>query len=103
MPTANYPNEVIEMNENDPTREHFDGFSTNEEVLAKSGGGQSEAIEDATTEDIQADLKSIEEMRTQAETTKKKGLRHQPSMYAAKKRKHKLALQRAARKRQRRK
>jgi len=82
MPSASYPNEVVE---------------------AKSGGGQSEAIEQITEEEIKSDLKSIEEMQVETVAPKKKGLRHQPSMYAARKRKHKIALQRSARKRQRRK
>ena len=77
-----------------PTQNHGDAWTGG--VEAKSGGGQSEVSQ----EEIQADLKSIEEMREDI-PTKEKGLRHQPSMYAAKKRKHKMALQKAARKRQR--
>ena len=91
------------MNENDPTLNHGDGYTTEQphEVLAKSGGGRSEAIEDVTIEEIQDDLKSIEEMRIQAVAPKRKGLRNTPSLHVAKKRKHKLALQKTARKRQR--
>ena len=83
------------MNENDPTQNHGDGYA------AQSGGGQSEAIKEVTADEVREDLKSIEEMRSTAEAPKVKGLRHTPSMYAAKKRKHKIALQKAARKRQR--
>lgn len=72
------------MNETDPTVSHKEGWTGAEEIDA---------------EEIVEDLKSLEEM--EYEVPNKKGLRHTPSMYAAKKRKQKIALQKAARKRQR--
>lgn len=56
---------------------------------------------EVTEEEIQEDLKSIEEMIGDGNPTKVKGLRHTPSMNADKKRKHKIKLQKEARKKQR--
>jgi len=89
------------MNENDPTVSHGSGFSGAIDGEKIREENDEEIIQNVTSEEIQEDLKSIEEMRVETVAPKRKGLRHQPSMYAAKKRKHKLALQRAARKRQR--
>lgn len=61
----------------------------------ESGTGYTGA-EDAV--EIQEDINTIEAMRSDV---KRKGLRHTPSMHTAKKRKRKIALQKASRKRNR--
>lgn len=56
---------------------------------------------EVTEEEIQADLKEINEMKVDATPMKVKGLRHQPPQNKDAKRKHKIQLQKEARKAQR--
>lgn len=74
--------------------EAIDGELLREEV-------DNDIIENITREEIQEDLKSIEEMREDTAPVKQKGLRHAVAKNALIKRKHKIKLQTEARKAQR--
>ena len=90
------------MNENDPTQNNGAGWADATDSDAFNEAIDGDGIRETIDKDILDDIKvtAIKDL-PEAFAGKPKGTQHRPAMYAAKKRKRKIALQKAARKRQR--